>query len=265
MDAVLLAGGVPTPDDPLYALTQGRPKALLPLAGKPMAQWVVDALDGATTVERIVVVGLPATDVLHARKPMTYIPGAGDLLDNILAGLREVLRLNPASEFTLLASSDIPAVTAEIVDAMAVDATREAMDVVYHVVTRETMEARFPGANRTYLRLRDVAVCGADLNVVRTGIVHGQVAEQVRRIIAARKNPLQEAAIVGWKLLLMVALRRWTLAQVAAEVTRRLHIVGAVHVTPYAEAAMDVDKPHQFEILQRDLAARQHSLAEEPQ
>ena len=40
MDAILLAGGVPAPDSPLYPYTKGKNKATLEIGGKPMLQWV---------------------------------------------------------------------------------------------------------------------------------------------------------------------------------------------------------------------------------
>ena len=43
MDAIVLAGGKST-DDPLSALTGGELKSMLPIAGKPMVQWVLDAI-----------------------------------------------------------------------------------------------------------------------------------------------------------------------------------------------------------------------------
>jgi len=58
MNAIILAGGIPTSEDPLYLAANGQNKALIDIAGKPMAQWVVDAVDGANSVDRIVIVGL---------------------------------------------------------------------------------------------------------------------------------------------------------------------------------------------------------------
>ena len=58
MDAIVTAGGIPQPDEPLYAFTQGGPKALLDIFGKPMIQWVLDALEGAKGVDNIVIIGL---------------------------------------------------------------------------------------------------------------------------------------------------------------------------------------------------------------
>src|SRR5688500_13090705 len=50
MDAVLLAGGFGTR---LRPLTYTRPKPLLPVAGKPMVEWVLDRLPG--DVDRVIV------------------------------------------------------------------------------------------------------------------------------------------------------------------------------------------------------------------
>ena len=39
IDAVVLAGGTPTPTDLIYSVTGGKPKALLPIAGKGGSDW----------------------------------------------------------------------------------------------------------------------------------------------------------------------------------------------------------------------------------
>ena len=48
MDAIVTAGGIPQPGEPLYEYTLGASKAMLDVVGKPMIQWVLDALEGAT-------------------------------------------------------------------------------------------------------------------------------------------------------------------------------------------------------------------------
>ena len=72
MDCIISAGGVPQSDDLLYELTQGRPKALLDLAGKPMVQWVVDALAASPNIDRIVLVGLSEADGLRGRSRQAH-------------------------------------------------------------------------------------------------------------------------------------------------------------------------------------------------
>ena len=53
MNAIVTAGGIPQPGEPLYEVTQGGPKALLDIAGKPMVQWVLDALSGSQNLSLI--------------------------------------------------------------------------------------------------------------------------------------------------------------------------------------------------------------------
>ena len=56
MDAILLAGGVPTPESPLYPHTGGKPKAAVQIGGKSMIQWVLDALEKSPYADSTVIV-----------------------------------------------------------------------------------------------------------------------------------------------------------------------------------------------------------------
>ena len=47
MDAIVTAGGIPRPEDPLYTYSHGDSKALIDVAGKPMIQWVLEGLEQA--------------------------------------------------------------------------------------------------------------------------------------------------------------------------------------------------------------------------
>ena len=57
MDAIVTAGGIPQPDDPLYVYAKGDAKALIDIAGKPMIQWVLDALSDAKNVDNVIEIG----------------------------------------------------------------------------------------------------------------------------------------------------------------------------------------------------------------
>ncbi len=74
MDVVVTAGGIPQPDELLYPYTLGRPKALLEIEGKPMVQWVLDALSGAAKVDNVVLIGLTEDSGVTCSKPLTFIP-----------------------------------------------------------------------------------------------------------------------------------------------------------------------------------------------
>src|SRR5512144_3068558 len=102
MDAIVIAGGIPEPGEPLYEYTRGQAKALLDIAGKPMVQWVLDAITGSKDVENVVLIGLTAESGVSCTKPTTFIPNQGQMLDNIRAGMQKILEINPSSSHTLV-------------------------------------------------------------------------------------------------------------------------------------------------------------------
>jgi dTDP-glucose pyrophosphorylase len=77
IDALVLAGGIPSEGQPLYPFTRGQPKALLPVADRPMAQWVLDALASSKHVRRVVVVGLDGG--LQYPRELIYLPNHGSM------------------------------------------------------------------------------------------------------------------------------------------------------------------------------------------
>ena len=258
MDAIVTAGGIPEPEDLLYPYTQGNPKAMLDICGKPMIQWVLDALSGAERVDNVVVMGLQAESGVTCAKPLTFMPSQGGMLDNIRNGVLKVLEINPQAQLVLLVSSDIPAITSEIVD-WAVNAALETdEDVYYNLITREVMEARYPTSKRSYVHLKDADVCGGDMNVVHSRMVTENDAIW-EKIIASRKNAFKQAALLGYDTLLLLLLRMITLEGAVKKVTKRLDLKGRAILSPYAEVGMDVDKPHQLEIMRADLAKRQQA------
>jgi GTP:adenosylcobinamide-phosphate guanylyltransferase len=256
MDAIVIAGGIPNPEDPLYSFLKGDAKALVDVAGKPMVQWVLDALGGATHVDNVILVGLSPKNDLTCKKPLHFVSNQGRMLANIVAGVSKALELNKKNKYVLVVSSDIPAIKPEMVDWL-VDTCMETKDDLYYgVCPRDVMEARFPGSKRTYTHLKDMDVCGADMNIthVRMTTEHLDMWEQ---LIGSRKNPLRAASIIGFGTLLALFTRRLTLEDAVRRVSARIGIKGRAIVWPYAEPCMDVDKPSQLELLREDLEKQQ--------
>lgn len=252
MDAVVIAGGIPKLGDPLYDKTQGAHKALLNIGGKPMIQWVLDALEGANKIQHLVVIGLPNTGDLKSTKIGATIPSQGDLLENVKSGILKVLDFNPNPQRVMVVSSDIPTITPDMVNWLVDTAEETEHDAYYNVITRQVMEARFPNSNRSYVKLKDVEVCGGDMNVLNSDLVTQNV-ELWKKIVDARKSAFKQASLIGVDNLVLFLLRRIDLDGAVKRVSKRLHIKGRALRCPYAEIGMDVDKPHQFEIVCADL------------
>lgn len=254
MDAIVIAGGIPQPDQPLYEYTQGIAKAMLEIAGKPMVQWVLDALGSAEKVENVIIIGLDDAEGITCAKPTYHIPNQGRMLGNIEAGIAKMREINPKSEYAIVTSADIPALTGEMVDWLANTALETRHDIYYGIVKKDVMETRYPGSNRTFTKLADMEVCGADLHVAHHSMTTDPEHLAMWEIlIGRRKNPLKQASAIGIWTLVLLLLGRLSLADAVERATRKLKITARALEWDFAEAAMDVDKPHQFEILRADL------------
>ncbi len=257
IDAVLTAGGIPQPDEPLYPLTQGKSKALLPIGGKPMVQWILDALDGSALVGRVVVVGLaPGEATLTSRKELIFLPNAGSMIGNVEAGVKKILEHNPGAAKALISSSDIPCLTTAMVDWMVNTCLATYHEVYYGLISQADMERRFPGSKRGYFALKEGRYCGSDIILLSTALV-GHYHPAWNEIVGARKNILRQASVVGFDTLLLMLLRQMTIPEAERRAQTKLGIKGRIVLDPYAETGMDVDKPRQYDLVRRDLEARQ--------
>ena len=256
MDAILTAGGIPLPEEPLYEATQGHPKAMVDVAGKPMVQWVLDALTEAKSIDNVIIVGLTEKSGLKCGKNMYFVSNQGKMVENLQAGAKKAREINKKSEYVLIVSSDIPAITGEMVDWVVKTTMETKKDIYYNVIQRETMEKRFPGSKRTYTRLKDMEVCGGDMNVGRVKFIIDEETGLWEKITNSRKSPLKQAALIGFDTAFLLLAGKLTLQKAEMNIMKRLNITGKAIVCPYAEVGMDVDKPHQLEIMRADFKKR---------
>jgi GTP:adenosylcobinamide-phosphate guanylyltransferase len=256
MDAIVTAGGIPQPEDPLYPYSHGDSKALIDIAGKPMVQWVLDALGDSKLVDNVIVIGLSPKSGVTCKKPLYFLSNQGRMLANIVVGVNKSLQLNKKNKYVLIVSSDIPALQPEMVDWLIENCMTTKDDLYYGICAKDVMETRFPHSRRTYTKLKGMELCGADMHVSHVSMATDHL-DMWEQLIGNRKNPLRQASIIGLGTFFNVLARRITLDDLVATVSKRIGIKGrAVHF-PFAEPCMDVDKPHQLELLREDLQKKQ--------
>jgi len=243
---VVLAGGKPRPE--LQAAIGHSNRALAVVRGKPMLQHVTDAVraaqPGATAA--ITVVGDLPDAVDYSR-----LPDGGDIASNLFAGL-EMYRKAP---FVLIATADLPFLTAPTVAAFVRQATDLAESsgagLIYPVVPVSACYARFPGIRRTALRLRDGEVTGGNLALVRPEFLLTH-RERIAAAYAARKSPLRLAFMLGpgtvGRLIgsQMLSPRLLSIAMLEAHVSRLLGGPARALICDLPELATDLDRPADF-------------------
>lgn len=209
-----------------------------------MALWVLEALQQAPS---IITIGLVGPSSLQ-QDGVTVAPMTETMFGNILQGLSTA---PPDCETVLFVTSDIPWITKDIIEAFLEEAPRD-VDVVYPIIPKETAERRFPGTKRTYVRLKEGVFTGGNLFLARKEAVP-RLKERAEMLLAHRKSPVSLARDVGVGFLVRLLLGRLSTSQAETRVGRLLGITGRALVFPYAEAGVDVDKPEDLALAEREL------------
>jgi len=253
MNAILLCGGEQQSGDPLYQITRGNLRAMMEVGGKPMFQWVLSALDHSVSIEHIVVVGLPPEISLDCSKSITVLEDQGSTRKNILAGTQEIMRLDALATHAILATAETPALRPEMVDWLVAQVQGLENDIDYTVIERTRMEALFPQAQKTYMHLKNMDVCGGDLHCFRLGFAL-QDHPLWDRLIAGGQSPLRQAALLGYDTLFILMLRQMDLHQAEQRVSKRLGIQGHAILSPFPELGLDVNKPVHLDVMREYFA-----------
>jgi GTP:adenosylcobinamide-phosphate guanylyltransferase len=248
MSGVIMAGHSAKEEDLLAEYSQGQSKALIPIAGRPMISYVLDALAGSRYVNHITVVGLNAEMCPTTSVPITLIPDQGSLIGNAETGLEQARKQNPDLEGVLMGGSDLPLLTSAMIDLLVDECLTSDHDLYYPIVERSVMEARFPTSSRTYVRLTDGEFAGGDIALLRKGAILAEM-DLWRRLADARKNPIKQAQMAGGiTTLIKLLARRLSIAEAEQRISRSFKMRCRAVPFPYAEIGMDVDKPFQLEI-----------------
>lgn len=236
MHAIILAGGGKSD---AFALQHGAAnKALIHINGKPMFEYIFNAITNSRRIEDVVIVGPEAEFAGYARTGVTVLPDSGDITDNCLVGIRS---LPQDGRRVVLVTSDIPLVTADIMDKYLDEVAPLEGDLFYPLISREVNEARFPGMKRTYAKLKDGVFTGGNVMVLDPRIAE-PIAGTVKRLVAKRKNVLAMGAIAGPITLLRLATGNLSIAQAEKRISQIFRCRCVVVRCEFAEIGTDVDK-----------------------
>jgi len=258
MYAIITAGGVPKEDDALYDLIGDGHKVLVEIAGKTILQWVLDAVSQSRSIEKVVIVGMSDKSNIHCRQPIIFVESHGSLLENIESGINRVLEIDPHTQKNLLISGDLPGINGDMIDWMADIVARSDYEFHYPLIERSLMERVFPGAKRTYIRMQEGEFCGGDLMGISASMLKTDQLQGIK-LVESRKNPLKQAWILGLDMCFRLATGRLSLDRDVPIICKRLGITGKAIISPYAEIAMDIDKPQHLAVMEKYLTLKKET------
>lgn len=245
--AMVLAGGEGAIIDPTVAV-----KGLVTVAGRPMIEWVVEALGAAETISEIVVVAPSKEGMgLLPGRVARFVEADGSFIENALAGLSAF----PADQPVLAATGDLPALTPQAVDDFVTRSLETGAEFTYPLVTAEDMEAAFRGSQRTYVKVAGGRVTGGNVMLLTPRVV-GRNSGLAQRLFERRKSAVGMAQVLGVPFIFKYLSGRLLVADVERKMEQLLGARCAAVYTRYASIGADVDKPIDVVVAQRVLRDR---------
>ncbi|MHA2620369.1 MAG: nucleotidyltransferase family protein [bacterium JZ-2024 1] len=167
------------------------------------------------------------------------VPSRDRLMENFLAVMEEANEV----DLVYMVACDAPRITPEMLNRVRSEIHKDpGKDIYYTVVEKKRIEAKYPGARRTYVRLREGVFTGG--NVIAVNPRRILVArERIEEAVALRKKPLALAGKIGALFLLKALSGRLSLEEAVARVEAISGLKGKVIVSRDPEIAMDIDEP----------------------
>ncbi len=236
MDALVLAGGLNSGS--LRKVSEAQYEAEIEVAGRPMVDYVIAALQRVPVITRIIVVCGESVLSETLKEKVTLVKPGKTLIDSLNNGLKTLNTEEPV----LVLTSDIPLITKEALEDFLNRCRQREADVYYSVVPKDANERKYPGVQRTYVRLSEGTFTGGNLVLLSPRVIQNHM-DVLNKAVSYRKKPLQLCLMVGWKFLYYLFTGKLTIKQIEARVAKMLKIKAAGIITPYPEVGIDVDKP----------------------
>ena len=249
VDAVILAGA--PNDGQLKEVSPERWEAAIPIQGKPMVNYVIEALQNSSRIAKIVVVA--PLEIQGDLTPGVMVVEAGcSLTENIFRGMDVLQKENPV----LFVTSDIPFVHAEAIDDFLDRCEELEGEIFYPLVSREANEQLYPEAVRTYFTLKEGSFTGGNVRLAEPQAVINSrwIMDQV---FERRKKPFMIIRMLGLFFILKFCLKKLTLRELERRASEILGHSGVSIISPYPELGTDVDKPSDLALAEKTIAAVQ--------
>ncbi|MEQ1521549.1 MAG: nucleotidyltransferase family protein [Aestuariivirga sp.] len=251
--AIVLAAGRGL-NDPMAKAYGVSHKCALPVNGVPMLRRVINALQKSQSIAAIAI-SIESPAIVHEALAENE-SGIAVIASENSAPLSAfvAIRKNPAFP-VLITTGDHALLTPEMVDYFCEHAGRNGADFSAGLARAEVILKAYPQSVRTFFRFGKDRVSGCNLFAIanENGL---RVLEKWQYLEQSRKKPWRLVAAFGPLALVRFALGALSLDGVFSIVSQRLGLNAKPVLLPFAEAAIDVDKPSDLELAEAILKKR---------
>ncbi len=241
-DAIVIAG---SPNSgPLRECSNEAYEAMIRIGEKPMIRYVVDALFESKLVNNIAISG---PKELKDEFPEETVKVAG-LEGTVIGNARKALDLVDTTKPVIIATCDIPLLTAKAVRDFVQLSQEEDVDFFYPIVSMDEVRRQFPEIKRTSVKLEEGTFTGGNLFIVNPEAVPRSAAK-AQEFVNFRKSPVKLCQLLGLRFVLKLLFSHLTIPELEKKVSEVLDIKVKAVVTMFPEIGIDVDKPSDYSIV----------------
>ena len=250
-NALILAAGR-GPGDPMAKAYGVVNKCVIPVAGVPMLARVAKALkDSGQCATILVSIEDRAIAVGALGEKIATIAPAASAPASVIAAVKSGAPAFPV----LVTTGDHALLTPDMVRYFCQSAEQSGADFTVGLAAAGTILAAYPQSVRTFFRLGTTRVSGCNLFALRNGKAL-KLLDRWQYLEPVRKKPWRLVAAFGILPLLRYLTGRLELDDALAILSEKFGIKAGAVLMPFAEAAIDVDKPADKNLAEEILKAR---------
>jgi len=217
-------------------------KAFIKINGRMMIDYVIDAVVKTDNISKITVVGNCENLPDHIRQKVdTILESSGSIINNLVMGVNSF----NSDDYVLVCTSDIPMVTDTALNDFIKRSLTSGADFCYPVVDKISNDRKFPGIQRTYIKVKDGTFTGGNVFFIKPVIVERNRA-LADELVNLRKKPFKMARLFGILFLIKLALGVISIKEAELKFSKIIGAKARAIVTDYAEIGNDVDKASDF-------------------
>lgn len=243
INALILAGSRQGKQDLLAQLANVSHKAVLPILGRPMIDYVVQSLSRVEDIREIAV-SIENQSILKNIAPeyIQYLPAALGPSASVINAIHKL------GTPLLITTADNPLLKPEWVKFFLNHANLCNCDVAVGIALKEQIQYDVPHTHRTYIKMADGAFSGCNLFLFRTPKAL-QIAQLWQKIEQYRKKPTHMAYLLG----LPIIARYLTKSLTKKAIYKRIYRLTGAKINfialPWGQAAVDVDKKEDLDLV----------------
>ncbi len=250
------------PTDPV-ARASGLPhKALVPVLGTPMLLRVVETLLATPAIRHVILCldqalkdhGLgPELDALIAEGTIKIAEPKASPSESVAQVIDRLEHVDKAWPL-LVTTADHPLLTTSMVQQLEDNGPDDA-DLTVGLASASVIQRDYPDAIRTFYRFAGEGYSGCNLFMLRSPKARPFITfwQEMER---HRKRPWRLVAAVGPSVLIRFLFGRLNLDAAFDHLSKKIGAKAKASIIPYAEAAIDVDKPDDLTLAESILTAR---------